>query len=652
MDPGNGNTLTEIKDQNGTKEKEPVKVYSELAETQAPELSEAEMQALALAYARYLAEKGLKPGDATFTEPEELLQDAEKPAEELAAEPDEAPEEELTEEPAEEIAVEPAEEQQPEPVEEPAEEKAPEAPAKKPARTRRRRSMKYELPPEKKKKIERRLENSGKRYNALAAPLDLHDRLQSTTDSVASGIGRDVYRALVNITSTYRNSRRIIGTALLAVGILASLILVVFDRFTVYEYEYNGKTLGYVKEQEDVIDVLDIAGTVLTRNTAGNSEIVFTPGQNVTFRQIDGRGKSVDDADTVVNKLVYMTDIETEAYGIFDDKKLVAIVKSSEDADGLLNSARIALSQPDKGMEVVSSDFINPLNVKPLNVLLTSVQSYQRALELMVGGGETNVYHIVEEGETLSSIARDFAVEKENIFDESNTTTATEIERGDKVCIHEIISPLSVKMVEKGKMREILEFETIKKETDEYYKGDVVTKQEGVNGIQIFEGTITKVGGEVTDRQTDSIEKVRKKKNKILLIGTAERPKTAPTGTFAIPLDYYTITSNFGYRWGRLHAGVDLGDPTGTPIYASDGGTVIRSGWYGGYGQCIDIDHGNGRMTRYGHCSALLVSAGEQVYQGQYIGRVGNTGNSFGSHLHFEIHLNGRAVDPRPILGI
>ncbi|MBQ6312125.1 MAG: peptidoglycan DD-metalloendopeptidase family protein, partial [Lachnospiraceae bacterium] len=200
--------------------------------------------------------------------------------------------------------------------------------------------------------------------------------------------------------------------------------------------------------------------------------------------------------------------------------------------------------------------------------------------------------------------------------------------------------------------REILEFETIKKETDEYYKGDVVTKQEGVNGIQIFEGTITKVGGEVTDRQTDSIEKVRKKKNKILLIGTAERPKTAPTGTFAIPLDYYTITSNFGYRWGRLHAGVDLGDPTGTPIYASDGGTVIRSGWYGGYGQCIDIDHGNGRMTRYGHCSALLVSAGEQVYQGQYIGRVGNTGNSFGSHLHFEIHLNGRAVDPRPILGI
>ena len=116
--------------------------------------------------------------------------------------------------------------------------------------------------------------------------------------------------------------------------------------------------------------------------------------------------------------------------------------------------------------------------------------------------------------------------------------------------------------------------------------------------------------------------------------------------------NYEGISSPFGYRWGRLHSGIDMGAHHGTPIYATDGGTVIMAGWYYGYGLCVDIDHGNGRVTRYGHCSQLLVNKGDQVYQGQNIALVGNTGHSFGNHLHFEIRLNGTPVNPRPYLGI
>lgn len=112
------------------------------------------------------------------------------------------------------------------------------------------------------------------------------------------------------------------------------------------------------------------------------------------------------------------------------------------------------------------------------------------------------------------------------------------------------------------------------------------------------------------------------------------------------------MTSGFGPRWGRMHTGLDLAAPTGSPIYASDGGTVIRAGYYGGYGNCLDIDHGNGRVTRYAHCSKLLVSSGEQVYQRQQIALVGSTGNSTGPHLHFEVRLNGSAVNPAPKLGL
>ncbi|HEU5279723.1 MAG TPA: peptidoglycan DD-metalloendopeptidase family protein [Gaiellaceae bacterium] len=106
------------------------------------------------------------------------------------------------------------------------------------------------------------------------------------------------------------------------------------------------------------------------------------------------------------------------------------------------------------------------------------------------------------------------------------------------------------------------------------------------------------------------------------------------------------VTSPFGYRWGRLHAGIDIGVPYGTPIHAAASGTVVLAGWTGGYGNYTCIDHGGGLATCYGHQSSYAVSAGAQVSQGQVIGYVGNTGHSFGAHLHFEVRINGNPVDP------
>ena len=106
------------------------------------------------------------------------------------------------------------------------------------------------------------------------------------------------------------------------------------------------------------------------------------------------------------------------------------------------------------------------------------------------------------------------------------------------------------------------------------------------------------------------------------------------------------VTSPFGYRWGRLHAGIDIGVPYGTPIHAAASGTVVLAGWNGGYGNYTCIDHGGGMATCYAHQSSYAVSSGAQVSQGQVIGYVGNTGHSFGAHLHFEVRINGTPVDP------
>jgi len=122
------------------------------------------------------------------------------------------------------------------------------------------------------------------------------------------------------------------------------------------------------------------------------------------------------------------------------------------------------------------------------------------------------------------------------------------------------------------------------------------------------------------------------------------------------PVDLLTFTSNFGFRSdpfrgsAAMHAGVDIPGPIGTPIYATADGIVGRAQRQGGYGNYIEIEHGQGIQTRYGHLSQILVSANARIKRGDLIGRMGSTGRSTGSHLHYEVRLDGRAVNPMPFL--
>jgi murein DD-endopeptidase MepM/ murein hydrolase activator NlpD len=133
--------------------------------------------------------------------------------------------------------------------------------------------------------------------------------------------------------------------------------------------------------------------------------------------------------------------------------------------------------------------------------------------------------------------------------------------------------------------------------------------------------------------------------------GTPEATAAAPLGyariqqkqrpvaaTWVHPLPEAAVTSCFGQRWGRLHAGVDLAAANGTRIRAAGAGTVVLAGAEAGYGNAVLIDHGNGYLTHYGHMSAITVQVGQKVTTGEQIGNEGSTGHSTGPHLHFEVH--------------
>ena len=144
-------------------------------------------------------------------------------------------------------------------------------------------------------------------------------------------------------------------------------------------------------------------------------------------------------------------------------------------------------------------------------------------------------------------------------------------------------------------------------------------------------------------------EAAKKKKYQVTSRGSS-LPRVS---SYAFPLKSYSyVSSEYGARWGTTHTGIDFAAPAGTHIYSWRSGTVTFAGWSGGYGNFIIVDHGDGFVTRYAHCSKIAVTKGQTVSQGQVIGYVGTTGNSTGNHLHFEVKVNGNFVNPRNYLSI
>lgn len=133
----------------------------------------------------------------------------------------------------------------------------------------------------------------------------------------------------------------------------------------------------------------------------------------------------------------------------------------------------------------------------------------------------------------------------------------------------------------------------------------------------------------------------------------ARKPVESKPGKLALtnPVPGAVLSSRFGLRWGRMHEGIDLAVPMGTPIHASESGKITYSGWASGYGNFLIVDHGSGVSTRYGHASKLLVRNGQKVKKGQVIALAGSTGHSTGPHLHFEVVHQGEHFNPLNYLG-
>lgn len=204
---------------------------------------------------------------------------------------------------------------------------------------------------------------------------------------------------------------------------------------------------------------------------------------------------------------------------------------------------------------------------------------------------------------------------------------------------------------------EIIPFETIEVETDELYIGQSKIEVQGENGLAENVYEIAYVDGVEVSKTLVSSNVISEPTACIKLVGTKNYPATAPTGSFMWPvIDRFVVTSAFGTNRegldaaGTYHKGLDIAAARGTMLYAADGGVVTFASYSGTYGLLVKITHENGVETRYAHMDRIDVKVGDKVYKGQALGTMGITGRVTGPHVHFEVRINGKPVNPRNYL--
>lgn len=388
------------------------------------------------------------------------------------------------------------------------------------------------------------------------------------------------------------------------------------------------------------------------------------------------------DADTLCDKILETSNSNiTNACGIYINDEFICAVKNETDAksvfDNILEQKRANAPAGSIIDFVEEIEFVQGLYADNTGVIWSTEQLQQK----LSGTKSKAVHHIVQEGEVPSSIAQAYNLTTAELIAMNPWLEEAVIHVGDSILVSNQVNFLQIKEMRTAKRQEPIKFESEEKETTRLYVGKTRVKREGKDGLKEITEMQTIIDGVVTETKFMGEKVLTDPVNEIIEVGTKSKPKKKPSsgssggssgsnagsaiintptgGKFAWPAPgCNTITAGWYYSSGRYHGAIDLasnnGSAGGRPVVAADAGTVIKAGWDGSHGYRVMIDHGGGLVTSYSHMQkgSISVKVGQKVKRGQTIGRVGSTGNSTGNHLHFEVHKNGKKVNPRPYLGL
>ncbi|MEG1999982.1 MAG: M23 family metallopeptidase [Evtepia sp.] len=424
----------------------------------------------------------------------------------------------------------------------------------------------------------------------------------------------------------------------LIVSVCIGLFAVISAFYTpCYSLRVNDEPFAYV-QNETVLDLV-------TKQVEGQVSAIlgtdYTLELQTSISPVLAKNELVSSSSQLADDLFSAIPSIAMAYVLTVDDVPVGAAPDRATLDSALNTRLAQFSDP----TVTARSFQNDIRITKKYVpAVDANQSPTQLIAHLTATAPQTISHIIAPGETLDSIALAYHMNYDQLLALNPNLNTTPWQIGQSLNVTKDVPCLSVATVEHISYTQVLEAPVYEQTSDSLYIGERQILQPGEAGEAVLQADVTLLNGEEQSRTILSNIVAREPTATIIAVGTKELPPAFVCPTAG------RITSPFGYRYifgsTSFHTGVDIANPYGTPISASQSGTVTFSGPQGSYGNLVILDHGNGFQTYYAHCSSILVAPGDPVVSGQVIAQTGTTGRSTGNHLHFEIRFNRVPIDP------
>lgn len=432
---------------------------------------------------------------------------------------------------------------------------------------------------------------------------------------------------------------------------------------TIYHVYLNGTYIGNVTDKAVIDRVLaekvdSMKASFQDKNLKIGSQVQYIPEQ--VFR---AHANNLEAMQTLKNTF----EIKAEASAIAIDGSSVVHLANKETAEQVIKQLKLQYvsqeqltelearkASPDTDLPPLAENETRLLDVRLSknvsidveNVDPEKVMSAEEAVTFLQRGTLEEKKYSVQEGDVLGTIAEKNGMTTADLIAlNPGITEDTLLQIGQELNVTALQPYIEVIVDKEMNQQEAIPFDKEVVEDSSIPKGETKVKQEGQNGSKSVNYAISEQNGVTITKEVTSEQVVQEPVNQIVIKGTKVIPSRGE-GRLIWPTVGGYISSQMGYRWGKMHKGIDIARPSNRTIKAADNGKVISAGWGGGYGNKVEIDHGNGFRTLYGHLASINVSVGQTVSQGQSIGIMGSTGDSTGVHLHFEVYKNGSLVNP------
>ncbi|PWW31047.1 murein DD-endopeptidase MepM/ murein hydrolase activator NlpD [Cytobacillus oceanisediminis] len=434
---------------------------------------------------------------------------------------------------------------------------------------------------------------------------------------------------------------------------------------TVYYVYMDDQYIGTVSDKEVIENMVDTKIKELEGSYKG---LQLSLGSKLSFipEQVFESNSEVNNSEAM-NEIKDEIEIQAEAAALVIGGTTVAYVENSEQAEAALTKLK-ASYVPEKELKaleerkasastplpqlkenetrVLDVRFNENISVSQTKVKPDMIISAEEAAKLLQKGTLEEKKYLVKAGDALSSIASAHNLDIKQLIELNSGLKGDSVLKVGQELNVTVLKPYVKVIVEKEVFKkEKISFEKEVIEDSSLPKGDTKVKQEGKNGVRAATYLISEENGQTIKKEVSEEKVLEEPVKHIVIKGTKVIPSRGE-GSFAYPAVGGYISSKVGYRWGKMHKGIDIARPSNRTIKAADNGVIVSAGWDGGYGNKIVIDHKNGFRTVYAHLDSISVSAGQTVSKGSKIGVMGMTGDSTGVHLHFELYKNGKMQDP------